>query len=178
MNIKFATKPNMLLLIVSVVLFITVFLPWWSWSPGYAWASASVNGFHSGGILTFLAALAGIALAFLEIPTPKYRSYAIIGVGGFGLLGVLIAFASYGGYGMGWGRIISLIVSIIIIALGYFDYRGIDVMARIKASSSSAQPPSTPPTPPPTPPTPPPAPPTPPPPSPPPSSPPAPPTQQ
>jgi hypothetical protein len=168
----------MLLLVISIILFITIFLPWWSWGVSYEGfhIGGSVNGFHHGGILTFLAALAGIALSFLEIPTPKYRSYAIIGIGVAALLGVLIAFAGYSGSSMGFGKIIALIVSIALIAVGYFDYRGIDILAKIKASSSSTPPPppppSTPPSPPPAPPTPPPSQPTPPPESPPPSPPP------
>jgi hypothetical protein len=177
LDIKLSTKPNMLLLILSVLLFIMVFLPWWTVSAfGF---SASENGFHNGGILTFIMALAGIGLSFLEIPTPRYKSYAIIGVGILALLGVLIAFKDLGnGVGMGAGMILALIISILLIVLGFLDYRGIDVIAKIRASQTPPPPPSTPPTPPPSPPTPPTTPPTPPPPSPPPSSPPAPPTQQ
>jgi uncharacterized membrane protein len=143
LNIKIATKPNWLLLILSVLLFIMVFLPWWTVS--YFGYSASQSGFHHGGILTFLAALAGIALSFLDIPTPRYKSYAIIGVGIFALLGVIIAFAGYGGSSIGFGRIIALIISILIIALGYFDLRGIDVIAKFKASQSKSTPPPPPP---------------------------------
>jgi membrane-bound ClpP family serine protease len=167
LNVKITTKPNWLLLILSVILFITIFFTWWSWSESYLGVtvfSAGVNGFHGGGILTFLMSLVGIALSFIEIPTPKYRAYAIIGVGVLALLGTLIAFAEYSPYGLGWGRIISLIFSILIIVDGYFDYRGIDLWAKIKASTTQSKtpPPPTPPPPPTTPPppsTPPPAPP-------------------
>jgi peptidoglycan/LPS O-acetylase OafA/YrhL len=182
LNIKLTTKPNWLLLIVSVLLLIMVFLPWWSWGVSYEGfhIGGSVNGFHSGGILTFLMSLAGIALSFLEIPTPKYRSYAILGIGVLALLGVLISFASYSGSSMGFGRILALIVSLALIAVGYFDYRGVDLWAKIKASTSqtppSQPPPSSPPPPPP--PTSPPSPPPSSPPQPPPAPPPAPPAQQ
>jgi hypothetical protein len=154
LNIKFSTKPNWLLLIVSALLFIMIFLPWWS-SPSVNLGSfgviggGSVNGFHSGGILTFLAALAGIALSFLEISNAKYRAYMIMGIGGLALLGALIAFASYSGLGfsIGFGRILALIFSIALIAVGFLDYRGIDLWAKMKASSakSSSPPPASPP---------------------------------
>jgi hypothetical protein len=153
LNIKFITKPYMLLLIVSVVLFITIFLPWWSYGVNYAGfhIGGSINGFHNGGILTFLAALAGIALSFLEISNAKYRAYGIMGIGVLALLGVIIAFTGYGGSSMGFGKIIALIVSLALIGVGFMDYRGIDLLAKMK-SSSSKPPPSPPPAPPSTPP--------------------------
>ncbi len=154
MNIKITTKPNWLLLILSVLLFIMIFLPWWSVNIGFGFGSASANGFRSWGILTFLASLAGIALSFLEIPNAKYRSYAIIGVGILGLLGSLIAFAAYSGSSIGFGRIIALIFSILIIVDGFMDYRGVDLWAKMKASTtkSASPPPPPPPAPPPAPP--------------------------
>lgn len=161
MNIKFTTKPNWLLLIVSFLLFIMIFLPWWSWGASYAGfhIGGSINGFHNGGILTFLASLAGIALSFLEISNAKYRAYGIMGIGVLALLGVLIAFTGYSGSSIGVGKIIALIVSLALIGVGYLDYRGIDLLAKMKASSSKppAPPPSQPS--PPTPPSPPPPPP-------------------
>jgi uncharacterized membrane protein len=148
LNIKFTTKPNMLLLIVSVVLFIMIFLPWFTVS--YLGFSASANGFHNGGILTFIMALAGVALSFLEIPTPRYRSMGIIGIGILALLGVIIAMTQLGGASMGIGMIIALIVSILLIAVGFLDLRNIDLWAKMKASSSKppASPPPAPPAPP------------------------------
>jgi hypothetical protein len=152
LNIKITTKPNWLLLILSVLLFIMIFLPWWSYSATYFGyhIGASANGFHNGGILTFIMSLIGIALSFLEIPTPKYKSYAIMGVGALALIGVFIGFTDLGGgVGMGAGMILALIISILIIVDGFFDYRGVDLWAKIKASisktSSSPPPPSSPP---------------------------------
>lgn len=142
MNFKFTTKPNWLLLIVSVVLFIMIFLPWYTVSAfGF---SVSTNGFHNGGILTFLMSLAGIALSFLEISTPKYRAYGILGIGILALLGVIIAITQLGGTSMGVGMILALIVSLALIGVGYLDYRGIDLLAKMKASSP--KPPAPPPT--------------------------------
>ena len=138
LNIKFTTKPNMLILIVSVVVLITVFLPWWSVS--YLGFSASTNGFHSGGILTFLAALAGIALAFLDIPNARYRVLAVGGVGILALLGVIIAFTAYGGSSMGWGRIIALIASLALIVVGFLEGRKINMF-----KTAGTQPPASPP---------------------------------
>jgi membrane-bound ClpP family serine protease len=155
LNIKFTTKPNWLLLILSVLLFITIFFPWWSISVnylGYHLGGASVNGFHGAGILTFLMSLVGAALSFLEISTPKYRSYGILGVGILALVGTLIAFAEYSPWGLGWGRIISLIFSVLIIVDGFYDYRGVDLWAKIRAATSkttSSSPPPPPPPPPP-----------------------------
>jgi hypothetical protein len=146
LNIKFTAKPNWLLLIVSVVLFITVLLPWWSVSY-MGLTFGSINGFHSVGILTFLASLAGIALSFLEISNAKYRAYGIIGIGVLALLGVIIAFTVYSGSSMGFGRIIALIVSIFMIVLGFLDYRGVDLWAKIKASSTKSKTPPPPPPP-------------------------------
>jgi hypothetical protein len=165
LNIKFTTKPNWLLLILSGLLFIMVFLPWWSYSATYFGyhIGASANGFHNGGILTFLMSLVGIGLSFLEISTPKYRSYAMMGVGILGLVGVLIGFTDLGGgVGMGAGMILALIISILIIVDGFFDYRGVDLWAKIRASISKtppSQPPPPAPPPPPPPSTPPPPPP-------------------
>ncbi len=186
MNIKFTTKPNWLLLIVSFILFISVCLPWWSYSElGFTWFS--INGFHSIGLLTFFMSLAGMALAFIEGLNNKNQ--ISMGVGVLALLGTIVAFAVYSGSSIGFGRILALIFSLALIAVGYLDYRGIDVIAKIKAAQTKSAPPPpppstppssppAPPTPPPAQPTPPPAKPTPPPESPPPSSPPAPPAQQ
>jgi peptidoglycan/LPS O-acetylase OafA/YrhL len=147
LNIKFTTKPNWPLLVLSGLLFIMVFLPWAT--VHYFGYSASANGFNNGGILTFLMSLAGATLSFLDIPVPKYKTYAMFGVGGLALLGVIIAFASLGGAGMGFGLILALIISILMIALAYFDLRGIDIMAKIKSSSTKSSPPPPPPPPPP-----------------------------
>ena len=150
MNIKITTKPNWLLLIVSVILFITIFFTWWSLSVSGFFLGGSINGFHGGGILTFLMSLVGIVLSFVEISTPKYRAYAIMAVGALALIGTLIAFAEYSPWGLGWGRIISLIFSLALIAVGFLDYRGIDLWAKMKVSASkpAASPPPQPPPPP------------------------------
>jgi hypothetical protein len=152
LNIKFTTKPNWLMLILCVLLFIMVFLPWWTASAfGF---SVSSNGLHSGGYLTFIMSLVGVALSFLEFSVPKYKTYAIFVVGILALVGVFIGFSDLGGgIGMGIGMILAIIISILIIAFGFFDLRGVDVWAKMKASTTkSASPPPPPPAPPPAPP--------------------------
>jgi peptidoglycan/LPS O-acetylase OafA/YrhL len=144
LNIKFTTKPNWLLLIVSALLFIAVCLPWWSASVN-GFSFGSINGFHSVGFLTFFMSLAGIALAFVD--GLKNKAQITMGVGVIALLGTILAFVVYSGWSMGFGRIFALIVSIALIAVGFFDYRGIDVMAKIKTSSTKSKTPPPPPPP-------------------------------
>jgi len=132
----------MVILIVSVVLFIAIFLPWYSVDIG-PFGSYSENGFHSGGVLTFLMSLVGIALSFLEIPTPRYKVFATGGAGILALLGVIIAMADLGGgAGMGFGMIIALIASIALIAFGFQEGRKINMFT---TKTSTTQPPPPPP---------------------------------
>jgi peptidoglycan/LPS O-acetylase OafA/YrhL len=145
LNIKFTTKPNWLLLIVSVILFISVCLPWWTASY-MGFTLGSISGFHSIGFLTFFMSLAGIALAFVD--GLKNKAMITIGVGVLALLGTIVAFAVYSGSSMGFGRILALIFSIALIVVGYLDLRGIDVIAKIKASQAKSTPPPPPPPPP------------------------------
>ncbi len=145
MNIKFTTKPNMLILIVSVVLFITIFLPWYTVSAfGF---SASTNGFHNGGILTFLMSLVGVALAFIEI-LPKYKVLATGGAGILALLGVIIAMTQLGGTSMGFGMIIALIASMALIAVGFLEGRKIKMFVPKAGTTPPPPPPPPPPAPP------------------------------
>lgn len=141
MNIKFTTKPNMILIIVSIVLFISIFLPWYSVSAfGF---SASVNGFRSGGILTFLMSLVGIALSFIVI-LPRYRALGTAGAGIISLLGVIIAMTDLGGgAGMGFGMIVALILSMGLIAIGFLDLRK-TVPVKTKAETPTPAPPAPP----------------------------------
>jgi peptidoglycan/LPS O-acetylase OafA/YrhL len=132
----------MLVLIVSIVVLVAVFLPWWTVSAfGF---SASSNGFHNGGILTFLAALAGIALAFLEIPNARYRVFAIGGAGILALLGVIIALADLGGASMGFGMIIALIASAALIVVGFMEGRKINMFKTSETKPPASPPPAPP----------------------------------
>jgi peptidoglycan/LPS O-acetylase OafA/YrhL len=146
LNIKFVTKPNVLLLVVCVVLLVSIFLPWWSVSAfGF---SVSSNGFHSGGVLTFIMSLVGGVLAFLEIPNARYRVLAIGGAGVLALLGVIIGMTDLGGgAGMGFGMIIALIASAALIVVGFLEGRKIN-MFKTGGSQPPASPPPAPPAPP------------------------------
>jgi hypothetical protein len=166
MEFKWTTKPYLLLLIVSAVLFITIFLPWWSANYDYVYGigyNYSVNGFHNGGVLTFLMSLCGIALAFVSIQ--RTRAILSIAAGILGLLGAVISVASLGGFGVGFGLIIAIVVSLGLGTVGYLDYRNINPLASKSttqpppAQQPPAQQPPGPPPPPPPPPLPPPAPP-------------------
>lgn len=125
MEFKFIPKPNLVLLIVSAVLFITIFLPWWSWGGyeafGYSYPGWTVNGFHNGGILTFLMSMVGIAASFLE--SQKTRALIGMGAGILALLGAIISLATLGGAGIGFGIIIALIASVGLGVVSFMDYR-------------------------------------------------------
>ncbi len=143
MNIKFNTKPYMVLLIISIVLFISVFLPWYSMSI-LGTHIGSINGFRNGGILTFLMSLVGVGLSFI-IVLPRYRALAIAGAGILSLLGVIIAMTDLGGgLGMGVGMIIALILSMGLIAIGFLDLRKTAPAAAAKQESPPPAPPAPP----------------------------------
>ena len=146
MEFKFITKPNLLLLIVSGVLFITIFLPWWSVDYGVVWGtnlgSYSVNGFHSGGVLTFLMSLVGIAAAFLE--SQKTRALIAMGAGILAFLGAILALATYGG-SIGFGLIIALIASVGLGLVGYMEYRKLKGLSTPSVFNKSTPPAQTPP---------------------------------
>jgi uncharacterized membrane protein (UPF0136 family) len=153
MEFKFTSKPYMLLLIVSVVLFIMTFLPWASVNIGLGFGSVTANGMHDWGILTFLMSLFGVALSF--ITSQKTRSIGSIVAGILSLLGVIIYWASYlQGAGIGFGLIIALIASAALIYVGYLDYRKMKGPAAPTQPTQPPQapPPATPPAPPPAPP--------------------------
>lgn len=147
MNIKFTTKPNMILLVVCVILLVSIFLPWWSVDVG-PFGSFSSNGFHSGGVLTFIMSLVGGVLAFLEIPNARYRVFAIGGAGILALLGVIIALADLGGASMGFGMIIALIASLALIVVGFLEGRKINMFKTQPPASKPPAPPPAPPAPP------------------------------
>lgn len=146
MEFKFITKPNLLLLIVSGVLFITIFLPWYSW-PGYEiygyYTGGSINGFHNGGVLTFLMSLVGIAAAFLE--SQKTRALIAMGAGILAFLGTIINFATLSGWGIGFGLIIALIASVGLGLVGYMEYRKLKGLSTPSVFNKSTPPAQTPP---------------------------------
>jgi hypothetical protein len=147
MELKFATKPYIPTLVVSVVLFIMVFLPWVTISAfGF---SASANGTHDWGILTMIMSIVGAAASFLAVE--KTRAMATIGAGVLALLGVIIYMASNlgSGVGAGAGLIISLIVALALAAVGYMDLKKIGPFVKMSAGNKPTVPPANPPAPPP-----------------------------
>jgi hypothetical protein len=145
LNIKFVTKPYLPTLIASILLFIMVFLPWITVSfKGFG--SASANGMHSWGILTFLMSIIGAAAAFLA--DKRMRALGSLLAGVLALLGVVIYMASNlgNGVGIGAGLILALIVSLALIALAFMDYRNMPLP--IKLGGPKANPPPPPPAPP------------------------------
>ena len=154
MNIKINTKPYFPTLIASVILFIMVFLPWLTVSfKGFG--SASANGMHDWGILTFIMSIIGAAAAFLAEKRTRALGSLLAGV--LALLGVLIYMRNLGnGAGVGAGLILALIVSLVLIALAYMDFKNIPVSSITSRFMKAKTPPSSPPSsPPPVPPTPP-----------------------
>jgi len=147
LNIKFTTKPYLPTLVVSIILFIMVFLPWVSVS-GFG-ISVSANGTGDWGVLTLIMSIVGAGVSFLA--TQKYRALGTIGAGILALIGVAIYWARIGsGVSVGVGLIIALIAALGLLAVGYMDYRKITPPA--KPSQPPQPPPANPPAPPPEPP--------------------------
>jgi len=144
LNTYFKTKPYLPTLVVSVILFIMVFLPWATVSVMGFSASANGTG-HGGGVLTLIMSIVGAGASFLI--NQKYRVWGTIGAGVLALLGVILAWAGLGGAGVGFGLIIALIAALGLIYVGYMDYRKLNPPAK-----PSQPPPANPPAPPPAPP--------------------------
>jgi hypothetical protein len=142
-ELKFSTRPFIPTLVISIVLFIMIFLPWATVSVmGF---SASANGTHSWGILTLIMSLLGAGISFLA--DRKMRAMGSMAAGVLALLGTIIYMAANfkGGVGAGAGIIIALIASVALAAAGYMDYRKIAA----PTPAAPANPPAAPPTPPP-----------------------------
>jgi len=140
LEIKFTSKPYLPTLVVSIVLFIMVFLPWITVSA-YGF-SASANGTSGWGVLTLIMSIVGAGVAFLA--NQNYRAMGTLGASVLALLGVIIFMATNvgGGVGVGAGLIISLIAALGLIYIGYMDYR------KLNLTGKPLQPPPPPPAPP------------------------------
>ena len=88
MNIQFTTKPFLPALVVSVVLFITVFLPWAS-----AFGS-SINGTHDWGVLTLIMSIIGAGLSF--VVAQRTRALGLIIASLLALIGAVIYWVNQG----------------------------------------------------------------------------------
>ena len=146
MDLKFSSKPYLPSLVVSVILFITAFLPWIS--MGVLGINFTQNGIHDWGILTFIMSIIGAGLSFVGVQ--KMRTLGLIFAGILALIGVAIYWSRLGGASVGYGLIIALLASLGLMAIGYMDYRKLSQPAKPSQPSQPAQPPqSNPPAPPP-----------------------------
>ena len=125
MNIQFATKPYLPTLVISVVLFILVFLPWASVSG--LGVTVTFNGLETNisglGYLTLIMSIIGAVISFLD--TRKFRAFGTIVAGILAIIGIIIFWSNLGnfGLGVGYGLIMALIAALALIVIGYVDYR-------------------------------------------------------
>jgi hypothetical protein len=121
LNIQFTAKPYLPALIVSVVLFITVFLPWLSLDIGYGFGNVTANGTEDWGPLTLIMSILGAALSFMAVERARAMGLIISGV--LALLGVILYWIHTEGAGIGFGLILALIASAALAVVGYMALR-------------------------------------------------------
>ncbi len=112
MNFQAMSKQRKFILIAALIGVISIFLPWVS--VGFGGFGITVNGFHSWGILCFLAFVGAGIIAYMGDQTsnlPKTMWFAALVCGGLSLLGVLI-FLSEAGGASGFGLYIGLLAAI------------------------------------------------------------------
>ena len=137
----FSMKPNLPSLIVCIILFIAVFLPWFTVDMGGIIPDISENGINDWGYLVLVMSIIGAGVSF--IATPRVRSLGIILTGILAIVGAAVYWSRLQGAGAGYGLIIALIASLGLIAIGYMEYRQIG-----QSSNSDQPPPANPPEPP------------------------------
>ena len=135
----FSTKPYLPSLIVCIILFIAVFLPWLSVDMGTF--TYTENGVYDWGYLVLIMSIIGAGVSF--IATPRVRSLSIILTGILAIVGAAVYWSRLQGAGAGYCLIIALIASLGLIAIGYMEYRQIG-----QSSNSDQPPPANPPEPP------------------------------
>jgi len=111
-------------LIICVILFIAVFLPWLSVDVGSGFGIYTENGTKDWGPLTLAMSIIAAGIAFIGVP--KIRSLGTILAGILAIAGVAIYWAHLQGAGIGYGIIIALIASLGLIAAGYLEYRKLE----------------------------------------------------
>lgn len=135
MDLKFSMKPYLPTLVICVILFITVFLPWATASA--LGITVSANGTENWGILTLIMSIIGAGFSFVAVP--RVRSLGTIFAGILAIAGVAIYWARLQGLGVGYGMIIALVASLALIAAGYMEYR------KLEQPAPPSQPPPAPP---------------------------------
>ncbi|HXA29398.1 MAG TPA: hypothetical protein VN193_11710 [Candidatus Angelobacter sp.] len=116
----------------SLIVLVSMFLPWYGWDLG-PFGSESVSGFHSWGLLTFIAFLATVALWLLRGPLSDQFKMPELGVtdamlftifGGVEVLGALVFWLAYKsdfpGAGVKFGVFIAIVGGAVTAAGGYF----------------------------------------------------------
>ena len=139
---QFSMKPYLPALVVYIILFIAVFLPWFTVDMGGIIPDISENGINDWGYLVLVMSIIGVGVSF--ITTPRIRSLSIILTGILAIVGAAVYWSRLGGAGAGYGLIIALIASLGLIAIGYMEYRQLS-----QSTKSDQPPPANPPAPPP-----------------------------
>lgn len=125
MNAQFTIRPYLPTLVVSVVLFIMVFLPWATAEAfGTTFNFNGLEGNISGwGYLTLIMSIFGAGISFLV--TQRYRSLGTIIIGILAILGIIIYWSRIGNFGfsLSYGLIIGFLASLGLMAVGYLEYR-------------------------------------------------------
>jgi lysylphosphatidylglycerol synthetase-like protein (DUF2156 family) len=135
LNVQFSTRPYLPALIVSIILFIAVFLPWLSVDLGFGFGTVTANGTEDWGPLTMIMSILGVVLSFLAVERARALGLVIAGV--LALIGVILYWIHIEGAGIGFGIILALIASIALLGVGYLALR--------KAQSPAPPAPPTPP---------------------------------
>lgn len=138
---KFSIKPYLPTLIICVILFIVVFLPWATASA--FGVTVTANGLEvdiSGlGYLTLIMSIIGAGLSFVAVP--RVRSLGTVVAGILAIIGVAVYWSRLQGLGVGYGLIIALIASLGLIAAGYLEYRKLEQPAKPDKPAQAAPPP-------------------------------------
>ena len=129
-------KPYLPSLIVSVILFIAVFLPWIRVDMGsFVYTE---NGFRDWGYLVFIMSIIGAGASFITVL--RVRSLSVILTGILAIVGSAVYWSRLQGAGAGFGLIIALIASLFLIAIGYMEYRQLEQTAKSKPPAKSNPP--------------------------------------
>jgi peptidoglycan/LPS O-acetylase OafA/YrhL len=139
---KFSMKPYLPALVVCVILFIAVFLPWLTVDMGGLMPDISENGINDWGYLVLVMSIIGVIASFISVPRTRSLSEILTGI--LAIVGSSVYWSRLQGAGAGYGLIIALIASLGLIAVGYMEYRQLG-----QSSKSDQPPPANPPAPPP-----------------------------
>jgi hypothetical protein len=103
----------------------------------------SASGTEDWGILTLIMSILGAAASFLDEKRARALGSLVAGI--LALLGVIIYWSRISGASVGAGLILALIVSLVLIALAYMDFKNIPLPIKFSGTPKSNNPPPTPP---------------------------------